>query len=157
MVEGKGLGDIFPLGLGHIIRRNRRMRSRVPLFHYSGALTPSSAGSRRFLRTQPVFHSKEKDSESVNGSGSNDTNNLQPNWLPSLVSPKQLVEYLNDYVVGQTRAKKILAVAYVHAGFVLVITHITYFCSVYNHYNRVRANLNAGLPEIERPWESTGS
>ncbi|CAG7846619.1 ATP-dependent Clp protease ATP-binding subunit ClpX {ECO:0000255/HAMAP-Rule:MF_00175} [Serendipita indica DSM 11827] len=32
-------------------------------------------------------------------------------------------EYLNDYIVGQERAKKILAVA------------------VYNHYNRVRANL----------------
>ncbi len=39
-----------------------------------------------------------------------------------LPKPKQIVEHLDKYVIGQTRAKKALAVA------------------VYNHYKRVRAN-----------------
>lgn len=38
------------------------------------------------------------------------------------ISPKTIVRYLDEYVIGQERAKKTLAVA------------------VYNHYNRVRAN-----------------
>ncbi|KAI9470336.1 putative ATP-dependent Clp protease [Coemansia mojavensis] len=38
------------------------------------------------------------------------------------ISPKMIMRYLDDYVIGQERAKKTLAVA------------------VYNHYNRVRAN-----------------
>lgn len=91
------------------------MRPRLVLFYPSGSL------SKRFLRTQPVYHGKDSQSDPVttsSGSGpgnnnDNDTSNGQPDWLPSLASPRQLVEYLNDYVVGQTRAKKILAVAYV--------------------------------------------
>ncbi|KAJ2577584.1 ATP-binding protein [Coemansia sp. RSA 1807] len=39
-----------------------------------------------------------------------------------LISPKMIMRYLDDYVIGQERAKKTLAVA------------------VYNHYSRVRAN-----------------
>ncbi|KAI0375686.1 ClpX ATPase regulatory subunit [Pilatotrama ljubarskyi] len=42
-----------------------------------------------------------------------------------LATPRQLVKYLNDYVVGQENAKKVLSVA------------------VFNHYNRVNANLKA--------------
>ncbi|KAI6047103.1 P-loop containing nucleoside triphosphate hydrolase protein [Pisolithus marmoratus] len=42
-----------------------------------------------------------------------------------LTTPRQLVHYLNQFVIGQERAKKILSVA------------------VFNHYNRVRANLSA--------------
>ncbi|KAJ2642796.1 hypothetical protein GGH99_008669, partial [Coemansia sp. RSA 1285] len=38
------------------------------------------------------------------------------------LSPKMIMGYLDEYVIGQDRAKKTLAVA------------------VYNHYNRVRAN-----------------
>ncbi|ORX73374.1 hypothetical protein DL89DRAFT_265454 [Linderina pennispora] len=38
------------------------------------------------------------------------------------ISPRMIVRYLDEYVIGQERAKKTLAVA------------------VYNHYNRVRAN-----------------
>ncbi|EJT97444.1 ClpX ATPase regulatory subunit [Dacryopinax primogenitus] len=45
----------------------------------------------------------------------------------TLRSPKQLVQYLDQYVIGQERAKKILAVA------------------VFNHYNRVRANLSSSF------------
>ncbi|KAG9033347.1 hypothetical protein FRB95_014889 [Tulasnella sp. JGI-2019a] len=45
-----------------------------------------------------------------------------PSWGLGLASPRQLVQYLDSFVVGQERAKKILSVA------------------VFNHYNRVRAN-----------------
>ena len=41
-----------------------------------------------------------------------------------LPSPKTIHEYLNDYVIGQEHAKKVLSVA------------------VYNHYKRVRSNLS---------------
>ncbi|KAG8900308.1 hypothetical protein FRB99_006128 [Tulasnella sp. 403] len=46
-------------------------------------------------------------------------------WGIPLASPRQLVQYLDSFVVGQERAKKILSVA------------------VYNHYNRIRANMQA--------------
>ncbi|KAH7887973.1 P-loop containing nucleoside triphosphate hydrolase protein [Phlebopus sp. FC_14] len=42
-----------------------------------------------------------------------------------LATPRQLVQYLNQFVIGQENAKKVLSVA------------------VFNHYNRVRANLSA--------------
>ncbi|KAG8759043.1 hypothetical protein FRC14_006875 [Serendipita sp. 396] len=58
-----------------------------------------------------------------------------PDWNPSLASPRQLVDYLHEYVVGQPRAKKILSVA------------------VYNHYNRIRANLGYSLEH--EPWMET--
>ncbi|KAG9047953.1 hypothetical protein FS837_001137 [Tulasnella sp. UAMH 9824] len=48
-----------------------------------------------------------------------------PPWGLGLASPRQLVQYLDSFVVGQERAKKILSVA------------------VFNHYNRIRANLSA--------------
>ncbi|KAF9475940.1 ClpX, ATPase regulatory subunit [Pholiota conissans] len=41
----------------------------------------------------------------------------------SIATPRELVEYLNQFVVGQEQAKKVLSVA------------------VFNHYNRVRANI----------------
>ncbi|EGD77838.1 ATP-dependent protease ATP-binding subunit [Salpingoeca rosetta] len=44
-------------------------------------------------------------------------------WGPSTPKPKEILDNLNDYVIGQDHAKKTLAVA------------------VYNHYKRVSANL----------------
>jgi ATP-dependent Clp protease ATP-binding subunit ClpX len=44
-------------------------------------------------------------------------------WSSVLANPRMIVKHLDEYVIGQERAKKILAVA------------------VYNHYQRVRANL----------------
>ncbi|KAG7097211.1 hypothetical protein E1B28_004582 [Marasmius oreades] len=41
-----------------------------------------------------------------------------------MATPRQLVEFLNQYIVGQENAKKVLSVA------------------VFNHYSRVRANLS---------------
>ncbi len=48
-----------------------------------------------------------------------------------LPTPQQILSMLNDYVVGQERAKKVLAVA------------------VYNHYKRIRATPQAGGEEVE--------
>ncbi|KAH9482410.1 ATP-dependent Clp protease ATP-binding subunit ClpX [Psilocybe cubensis] len=46
-----------------------------------------------------------------------------------LATPRELVQYLNQFVIGQENAKKVLSVA------------------VFNHYNRVRANLGYSDPE----------
>ncbi|KAF8165024.1 P-loop containing nucleoside triphosphate hydrolase protein [Crassisporium funariophilum] len=51
-----------------------------------------------------------------------------------LATPRELVDYLNQFIVGQETAKKVLSVAIPS--------------SVFNHYNRVRANL-AYLDEDE--------
>ncbi len=48
-----------------------------------------------------------------------------------LPTPQQILATLNDYVVGQERAKKVLAVA------------------VYNHYKRIRATPASGGEEVE--------
>lgn len=50
--------------------------------------------------------------------------------LEDLPTPKRIHELLNDYVIGQETAKKVLAVA------------------VYNHYKRIRSNYNDGS-EVE--------
>jgi len=52
-----------------------------------------------------------------------------------LATPRQLAQYLEEYVVGQQEAKKVLSVA------------------VFNHYNRVRANVQAlEVEEDESGW-----
>ncbi|KAK7695422.1 hypothetical protein QCA50_000058 [Cerrena zonata] len=58
--------------------------------------------------------------------------------LPAgMATPRQLVRYLDEYVIGQENAKKVLSVA------------------VFNHYNRVRANLAAMQDEeAEQAWDS---
>eukprot|EP01137_Pigoraptor_chileana_P000120 Opistho-2@35754 len=47
----------------------------------------------------------------------------EPLWMKDMPNPRMIYEHLDQYVVGQETAKKVLAVA------------------VYNHYKRVRANL----------------
>ncbi|KAI0068885.1 ClpX, ATPase regulatory subunit [Artomyces pyxidatus] len=54
----------------------------------------------------------------------------------SLTTPRQLVQYLDEYVVGQANAKKVLSVA------------------VFNHYNRVRANMEVlHVEDDTTDWE----
>ncbi|KAI0053043.1 ClpX, ATPase regulatory subunit [Auriscalpium vulgare] len=53
-----------------------------------------------------------------------------------LATPRELVQYLDEYVVGQENAKKVLSVA------------------VFNHYNRVRANMHDSEREYDgREWD----
>ncbi|KAJ3856899.1 P-loop containing nucleoside triphosphate hydrolase protein [Lentinula lateritia] len=66
--------------------------------------------STRNVRTQPNY----------NGPVGHDPATKVPSF--KLATPRQLVEYLNHYIVGQEHAKKVLSVA------------------VYNHYSRVFAN-----------------
>ncbi len=54
-----------------------------------------------------------------------------PKALDNLMKPKELHAYLDQYVIGQDRAKKLLSVA------------------VYNHYKRVNNNLSKDKNEIE--------
>jgi ATP-dependent protease Clp ATPase subunit len=58
----------------------------------------------------------------------------------------KLASYLDEFVIGQEQAKKVLSVACV----VPHVLRMTFYpnnrnfkTSVYNHYNRVRANLNS--------------
>ena len=58
-----------------------------------------------------------------------------PEKISKLLKPKEIKEYLDQYVIGQDRAKKLLSVA------------------VYNHYKRINNNLvssDAGGLEIEK-------
>ena len=52
--------------------------------------------------------------------------------LPRGLSPKEIAQRLDEYVIGQDRAKRVLSVA------------------VYNHYKRVRSNAAANEVEIEK-------
>lgn len=49
-----------------------------------------------------------------------------------LLTPKELNQKLDEYVIGQNKAKKVLSVA------------------VYNHYKRVQANANTGDVELQK-------
>ncbi len=51
--------------------------------------------------------------------------------IEDLPKPKEIYEFLNDYVIGQERAKRILSVA------------------VYNHYKRIQVGAYGGAGEVE--------
>ncbi|KAL5508014.1 MCX1 [Sanghuangporus vaninii] len=71
---------------------------------------------RRGLRTQARYGYDERD----------ELTDTAPSFTVSagLSTPRQLVQYLDEYIVGQESAKKVLSVA------------------VFNHYNRVRSHLS---------------
>ncbi len=56
----------------------------------------------------------------------------QSETLPELPKPIEIKEILDEYVIGQNRAKKILAVA------------------VHNHYKRINANFDSGDVELQK-------
>ncbi|KAI8595754.1 P-loop containing nucleoside triphosphate hydrolase protein [Dissophora ornata] len=51
------------------------------------------------------------------------TQDLNTEWMGTIPSPREIVKYLDEYVIGQEKAKKILSVA------------------VYNHFSRVKENI----------------
>jgi len=57
---------------------------------------------------------------------------VQPNGGPQLPTPKQIHKSLNEYIVGQERAKKVLAVA------------------VYNHYKRINSKVKVNDVDLEK-------
>ncbi|KAF8331878.1 P-loop containing nucleoside triphosphate hydrolase protein [Cantharellus anzutake] len=90
----------------------------------------SPLASSLLLRRTVKSHSRTSENtihdEILEGEGSQERGSSSgSNWSPGfhLTSPRQLVQYLDSFVVGQERAKKVLSVA------------------VFNHYNRVRARL----------------
>ncbi|KDQ21607.1 hypothetical protein BOTBODRAFT_208361 [Botryobasidium botryosum FD-172 SS1] len=74
--------------------------------------------------------SLEREGEHADGGPGPDSSG---GWGLELGSPRQLAQYLDTFVVGQERAKKVLSVA------------------VFNHYNRIRAKLHAAA-ESQAEW-----
>ena len=58
--------------------------------------------------------------------GTSTKRNTAPQKVEALMKPKEMKAFLDDYVIGQDRAKKLLCVA------------------VYNHYKRINHNLGGG-------------
>lgn len=56
---------------------------------------------------------------------------LNKNIVSDAIKPKDLSSYLDQYVIGQSKAKKVVSVA------------------VYNHYQRIKNNLGNRNPEVE--------
>lgn len=70
----------------------------------------------------------------------------------------QLVQYLDEYVIGQENAKKVLSVAYVQFHTIDFNRSHWWYCRVFNHYNRVRANLSAiEAEQEEHSWSELNS
>ena len=63
----------------------------------------------------------------------------------------QLVHFLDDFVIGQESAKKVLSVACVIRELCATLDKLSERARVYNHYNRVRANL-AATRQDELEW-----
>ncbi|KAJ8697993.1 ATP-binding protein [Pleurotus ostreatus] len=93
----------------------------------AAALRVRSHVLRRTLRTQPRYdHTQQRDG---------DQSYSRP---ATLATPRQLTQYLDEFVVGQENAKKVLSVA------------------VFNHYTRIRANMSymdVHEPAAEDSWE----
>ncbi|KAJ9081778.1 ATP-binding protein, variant 3 [Entomophthora muscae] len=90
-----------------------------------------SAASHHHIYTSkldnPAFSSYGGGFEHIDVGGEDETEGWA--WNSVLHNPRLIVKHLDEYVIGQERAKRILAVA------------------VFNHYNRVRANLKTVIPK----------
>ncbi|KAI9447759.1 P-loop containing nucleoside triphosphate hydrolase protein [Lactarius indigo] len=85
----------------------------------------NSSRLRRFVRTQAQHEYTPRE----------DYDSSEFARPAGLATPRQLAQYLDEYVVGQQDAKKVLSVA------------------VFNHYNRVRANVQVlEAEEDESEW-----
>ncbi|KAJ7774256.1 P-loop containing nucleoside triphosphate hydrolase protein [Mycena maculata] len=113
----------------YTLRHARRLAQRIQ---------PQAAARRRRIQTQTQQHGG---SDGRSGSGerpfpkSHGGGNHGDGTPPlRMATPRQLTQYLDQFVVGQSTAKKVLSVA------------------VFNHYQRVQANM-AALYEREYPTE----
>ena len=73
-----------------------------------------------------LCHSLLMDEELVTGTAESDYH------VPNLLAPRDIMAHLDEYVVGQHHAKRVLSVA------------------VYNHYKRIQTNHNSGEVELEK-------
>ncbi|KAJ3491459.1 hypothetical protein NLI96_g691 [Meripilus lineatus] len=80
----------------------------------------------RHLRRLQTFTRSVKTQARYDYVPQDDQSDRSPYATPAgIATPRQLAQFLDEYVIGQENAKKVLSVA------------------VFNHYNRVRANLSA--------------
>ncbi|KAI0291742.1 P-loop containing nucleoside triphosphate hydrolase protein [Russula brevipes] len=115
------------LALNPFILNPQTMRTLIRSLPPSSALVCCHRSPRllRFLRTQAQYEYTPREDYDLS----------EFSRPAGLATPRQLVQYLDEYVVGQQEAKKLLSVA------------------VFNHYNRVRANLQAlEIEEDESGW-----
>ncbi|KAG0011007.1 hypothetical protein BGZ80_001020 [Entomortierella chlamydospora] len=100
----------------------------------SGDNIHSSTVTSSIYPTQPPQPNTFQSRDVIGGGGSGGTGDLftsrknapsaqSTEWLSDIQNPRTIVKHLDEYVIGQEKAKKILAVA------------------VYNHYSRVNENL----------------
>ncbi|KAH9981849.1 ClpX ATPase regulatory subunit [Russula compacta] len=103
------------------------MRALTKPFSLSAVLVCGQRSPRllRFVRTQAQYEYTPRE----------DYDSSEFSRPAGLATPRQLAQYLDEYVIGQQEAKKVLSVA------------------VFNHYNRVRANIQAlEVEEDESGW-----
>ncbi|KAH9960481.1 P-loop containing nucleoside triphosphate hydrolase protein [Russula dissimulans] len=103
------------------------MRALTKSFSLPPVLAGGSRSPRllRFIRTQAQYEYIPREDYDLS----------EFSRPAGLATPRQLAQYLDEYVVGQQDAKKVLSVA------------------VFNHYNRVRANVQASeVEEDESGW-----
>ncbi|CAO3625986.1 unnamed protein product [Cunninghamella blakesleeana] len=102
------------------VKRNNN--TDIPTF-----LAPSLQTGKQhsFLLLSRQYHGISYTGNNTDGNReyNNPSNNDEAVEIARLSDPRTIVKHLDDYIIGQSKAKKILAVA------------------IYNHYNRVRANL----------------
>ncbi|KAH9048961.1 P-loop containing nucleoside triphosphate hydrolase protein [Lactarius hengduanensis] len=101
-----------------VIRKSIALQSTLLCSQHSSRL-------RRFVRTQVQHEYTPRE----------DYDSSEFARPAGLATPRQLAQYLDEYIVGQQDAKKVLSVA------------------VFNHYNRVRANVQVlEAEEDESEW-----
>ncbi|KAK3839622.1 MAG: hypothetical protein J3R72DRAFT_177992 [Linnemannia gamsii] len=93
-----------------------------------------TTSSTSFYPAQPPYTSAFQSRDAFGGNGGGPGDSFSPTarktgtvqaseWMGTIENPRTIVQHLDEYVIGQEKAKKILAVA------------------VYNHYSRVNENL----------------
>ncbi|CDS12390.1 Putative ClpX ATPase regulatory subunit [Lichtheimia ramosa] len=137
-----------------------RLRQPATCRHYTSSATPCSRASTLYTAntsyrnwhcskwtqhgsiavTRSFYRTSDQDNEPLPPKNDGTTPQMLQEdellgYFARLSNPRTLVRHLDEYVIGQERAKKTLAVA------------------VFNHYNRVRANLYRQARQQQRQEE----